>query len=86
LHAQKICEAEHSGESAQPSTLTSSSNSHPTPPDNTDSPTPRPSALTGSADEKPRLGQAGRLRAGAQQPSYGAQALVPDCAYSFAKA
>ena len=25
-------------------------------------------------------------QADAQQPSYGAQALVPDCAYSFAKA
>ena len=28
----------------------------------------------------------GCAQAGAQQPSYGAQALVPDCAYSFAKA
>ena len=36
--------------------------------------------------ESPGLARPGRPRAGAQQPSYGAQALVPDCAYSFAKA
>ncbi len=36
--------------------------------------------------ESPGLARPGCPRAGTQQPSYGAQALVPDCAYSFAKA
>jgi hypothetical protein len=36
--------------------------------------------------ESPGLARPGRPQAGAQQPSYGAQALVPDCAYSLAKA
>jgi hypothetical protein len=36
--------------------------------------------------ESPGLASRGCPWAGSQQPSYGAHALVPDCAYSFAKA